>query len=257
MKEFEPEKYLYHYTKFENCLKIISSNELLYSQLSNMNDINELYRPIYSNDIADDLEQEAEEYLGKFQQISLTICGPRMGFDIPSMWGHYADNGNGVCLVLDKKLLINSLKGDIDIFHYAIDYSGEFSPDIIFELIDERKIKPFNEAAIMDYFFKKTGDWSYEQEYRIIHSNADQSTRKKLSLGESLVAVIMHNAPDVPNSQTIFDSDNYKNLSKIFTPKNIWEYSMFLGERNLRDKERNCIWSSKELIDWDRAELGV
>ena len=74
-----------------------------------MNDINELYRPLafyyhprHDNRNNDDIHKKMKEDYYKYQQISLTMDGNRMGFDIPAMWGHYAQNGNGVCLVLTK-----------------------------------------------------------------------------------------------------------------------------------------------------------
>lgn len=247
-----PYNYFYHYTPFESCMKIIKSNTLLFGRLKDMNDINELYRPRFFQQMTEELITEAEAYLEKFQQISLTMNDKRLGFDIHSMWGHYANSGNGVCLVLDKECLFHSLSCLTNVYHDKVKYTDKFSPDILFEQGRAGNIKSFTKRKIKDHFFKKTKDWSNEQEYRILLTNADPSKRMQLPLGTSLHAVILHNAPDVPNSHAIFNSNYFKTLSKIFPQDRIWEYGFFLDNRNLRDFNFNQIWP--EPIDWDSEE---
>ena len=96
---------LYHYTSFESAIKILVSNKLLFGKLSNLNDINESFRPLfYSSSIN---HENALKELSKYKQISLARDGKLKGFAIPSMWGHYAEKGYGVCLVFDKRSCLN------------------------------------------------------------------------------------------------------------------------------------------------------
>ena len=91
----ETEK-LYHYTSFESAIKILASQQLRYSQLKGLNDINESYRPVYlkfdgkfsANKSFKDLENAVQQ----FRQISFAVdeADNHPGFAIPAMWAHYA-----------------------------------------------------------------------------------------------------------------------------------------------------------------------
>lgn len=107
-EQFLRTKRLYHYTKFQSAVKILDSMSLKFGSLDGMNDINERYRPLcipVSNET--NIEAFSEEFykqLSYVKQISLTRdIGKHYGFDIPAMWGHYAEMGEGVCFILDKK----------------------------------------------------------------------------------------------------------------------------------------------------------
>lgn len=124
---------LYHYTTFESAEKILTSNSLKFSKLSNMNDINESYRPVI-----DSLGIEISlEWIG---QISLTQDGYRKGYAIPSLWGHYAQKGNGACLVFNKEKLLGQVDDAFEYYDYiryddaydnTIFTNGEYSGDYI------------------------------------------------------------------------------------------------------------------------------
>ena len=87
------------------------------------------------------------------------------------MWAHYADDSNGVCIVLDKRILDSlnqkKLKG---IFHknQGVSYSLDCS------INEETLNKPYSSAkefVRMNYkevFFKKHKDWSRESEARFL-----------------------------------------------------------------------------------------
>lgn len=121
MSFIETEK-LYHYTSFENALKIIAAGKLRYSRLNGLNDINEAYRvecvdtcgqvssSDYDQDFACISKGVISRALRNFRQISLSMDKEeKPGFAILPMWGHYAQKGKGVCLVFDKKKLLSKL----------------------------------------------------------------------------------------------------------------------------------------------------
>ena len=79
-------------------------------KLAGMNDINESYRPLSSyiedgdssNTDSQKKLEAAESQLKRIRQTSLSMDDETPGFAIPAMWGHYADKGEGICIVFDK-----------------------------------------------------------------------------------------------------------------------------------------------------------
>lgn len=125
-EEFNKTEKLYHYTTFESGLKIIASKKLLFGKLKDMNDINESYRGIfYEEGISED---DVKKELSKYRQCSLTMDSPCSGYYIPAMWGHYAEKGNGICLVFDKKKILSTLTADIH--HNNINYDDDYDSNM-------------------------------------------------------------------------------------------------------------------------------
>lgn len=246
-KEFCDKEKLYHYTNLDSALRIIESNTILFNHLSNMNDINELYRPLFYDNVTEEIETLAKAEMAKYQQISLTRDFCRMGFDIPAMWGHYGDNGKGVCFIFDKKKLIDSIPKTV--YHDKVEYvSQNHSFSVYFETKEE-KIVPFKNEDIKDFFFKKTCDWSYEQEYRLL-IHTDDKCRCKLPLNDAIIALVMRNAREYSENNNGEMSLDYKLLRKIADPQiDILEYDSFCERRHLQipkpgEKLSNEVWNS-------------
>ena len=55
---------VYHYTKFENAIKIISSRSLIFGEFGNMNDIAESRREIFGNIPINKINIELSKYKG-------------------------------------------------------------------------------------------------------------------------------------------------------------------------------------------------
>lgn len=244
-EEFNSVEKLYHFTSFEAACKIVESSTLLFNPLKRMNDINELYRPLafQHNCLSSENLRKMKALVYKHQQISLTRdCRGTMGFDIPAMWGHYADSGNGVCLIFDRNKFLTTLpKGHKkNIVKYI--KANSFSSTIIIN--DEvANNNCFPDKEYLEFFFKKTKDWSYEQEYRIL-IQSDSNERIPLSFQDSLIGAIIHNADDVKEGDSVFGSVNYSVLAKHLS--NIFAYSSFFDERNLIDHDGCEIWSSNK-----------
>lgn len=225
---------LYHYTSFQSALKILASNKLLFGHQKNLNDIYESYRPIFFEKDIDNLDDVLKE-LSRYKQISLTHDKKGNGYAISPMWGHYAEKGNGICLVFDKeKLLLESTKMDCGIVNYYDNYDNSI-------IIKDTNIQSFFKKNVNTLFFTKKKEWEYEQEFRIV-----SRTLKKLPLRDSLMAVIMCYADDVDHGDCIFKSLNYNIIKKIANVP-ILELGAFWGEINLKDKN-NSDWSKNELI---------
>ena len=105
-------QYLYHYTSFESAIKILASQKLLFSTVGTLNDINESSGVDYLSKDITVKEQERFDYLlNSYSQLSFTMdTKNRRGFDIPAMWGHYAERGRGVCFAFDKRMMIKEAR---------------------------------------------------------------------------------------------------------------------------------------------------
>lgn len=223
------EKY-YHYTTFESAIKILESQKLLFSKFERLNDINESYRPIFCNNKKD--RNGFNSIIAQYRQISLTIdLQYHRGFGIPAMWGHYADDGNGACIVIDKNKLCTHIT-DNNYSSGNVEYNNDYDNSIV---IGDEPIKDFLQKYEHELFFKKSYDWSYEQEFRIISKYANES----ISLKGCLIAIIIYTAIDIQQNDSIWNSLNYGILHKIEPSLPILEFSRWFGKQQLIDSNSN------------------
>lgn len=189
-------KLLYHYTKFESALKILASRTLLMNPLANMNDINEVEKYFYSHYTSASFDKRMYDELKKYQLLCFCQDGidwsnnDFFGYNISSMWGHYANNYNGCCLMLEKERLLSKNK-NLFLFSGKIAYNGQNH-----QCIDcncrEDEIPNFVKNNHELFFFKKTEDWSNEQEFRIVSKRNDAKyDRIKIDISDSLIGVIV------------------------------------------------------------------
>lgn len=105
---------LYHFTSFKNACKIVGSKQMRFGKLSQMNDLVESNKMVFQRVVYGNLDEDnlnglfAEKEMHKYQQISFAqdrYVDNRIyeGFNLHPMWGLYADKGNGVCLVFEKR----------------------------------------------------------------------------------------------------------------------------------------------------------
>ena len=225
-EQFLRTKRLYHYTKFQSAVKILDSMSLKFGSLDGMNDINERYRPLcipVSNET--NIEAFSEKFykqLSYVKQISLTRdIGKHYGFDIPAMWGHYAEMGEGVCFILDKKKIEKEAK----LAKYIC--SRVTYLDTHHDFILKKEL-----------FFTKTKDWSYEQEFRILELDAC-SKDSFLNIRNALIAIVLYDN----SSQSVFGMTKYKLIKAISYDIPILEYSNTnLWGISLIDEDGNCNW---------------
>lgn len=226
--------FLYHYTTLDNAIKIVATNTLLFGRMENLNDINESYRNIFGKF---NMITKADNILHKYQRLSFVIDKPyQKGYCIPSMWGHYAESGNGACLVFNKKSLLNCLSSKMasDYVTYSCDFDNSITLD------DEGNINSFFKKYKHELFYTKTKDWEHEQEFRVIQY-FNRNYRARLNLRNSLYAIILHYAADVIKGETVFNSINVDIFKRINRNVKILELGNWLGNVNLRDCEGNEI----------------
>lgn len=91
----------------------------------------------------------------KDAQLNFRIASLTSKDDNPLMWGHYADGMRGVCIEYDIE------ESDLDKVVYSSCYKVDMKKIISGDVVEEVK----------NTFLRKSKDWSYENEYRIIRSD--------------------------------------------------------------------------------------
>lgn len=231
---------LYHYTTLERAISILSSNKLIMGKLAGMNDINESYRPLSSyiedgdssNTESQKKLEAAESQLKRIRQTSLSMDDETPGFAIPAMWGHYADKGEGICIVLDKELLLNKLKRTDGFYFKSVSYEKNFNPCITIREDPEK----FFLQHMDDIFFKKSDDWKYEQEFRIIYRSDNPAY---VDISGCVVALVMCYAKGQNRQDACFGSEAHNKLHLLFPDYPILEWSTDFCGSNLRDNDGN------------------
>lgn len=212
---------LFHFTKFESALKIIATNRLMFGEFVNMNDISESRREIFDKDL--------EREIRLFKSLSFTVDNRnKRAFTIDSLWGYYAEKGNGVCLVFNKEMLINSFR-TLDGFcrngkiHYRKKFSNAIFPESTSYFSAQKEI----ERRYKDIFFTKSFDWKTENEYRFL-IRPNTKSLKNLNFADSLIAIILC----LPLCLEIKETAEYKILKRQ-TKKPILRYTTKLGNKEL------------------------
>lgn len=252
---------LYHYTSLNSAISIISTKSLLFGSLSKLNDLNESWRHIYSRCLDEHVIDECERELESYVQISLTcddnpeVDDSRRGFDIATMWGHYAEGGNGVCIVLNKDRLIKALAQIPHCYHDYVHYKKEYDSAVLF-----KSSNPSEEIRryIEDVFFCKSDEWRNEQEYRIV---------KKSTAGINCVNIsgciegIIYARLGTSRTESPYNSRGHWALDKVrngiplfrYIPRNLNGCRSITSDDD-NDKE---IWSTGDIIDLESGEWRI
>lgn len=167
---------LFHYTKFDSFLKIIQDMTLLPSSFGNLNDLNEGNVSNMNMDKNFLVMYNAEKYINEkchilsFSQ-NYEIDGVVYeGTNHPSLWSHYAQNSEGVCIAIDKKEFTKRNQDILD-SHFKkfedVAYGISNTPDD--DKIDYNANSPeeFIKKNWEPLFFMKHRDWENESEHRL------------------------------------------------------------------------------------------
>lgn len=208
-EQFEKTEKLYHFTSFDTALKIIESNHLRYGRLNNMNDIHENDKIVFvdannhpTDKFPSDVLDELYDEIYKYRQISLTADdneGDKDGFNLHQMWGLYADKGEGVCLIFDKKELEKGF--DSASLHDRVSYDKTVDSYYISLSNTADKVSVEIREHANEIFFHKRREWEHEQEYRLLRRCPLATREEYLFLGHALKFVILssrlHNLDEV------------------------------------------------------------
>jgi len=222
---------LFHFTRLDSAVRILSTGLLRFGKLEDMNDIAESSLTVYSDYLSEgDVEQELKKY--KLLSFTLDTIECR-GYEIDPLWGHYAESGNGVCIVFDKEKLEQRLKST---FHSCrecskIIYEPGITSAAIMQKSDAKK-KSVKDLWIKRnmIFFTKSIDWQYEQEYRfLVKSRKDGEDN--LSIDGCVKAVIIC-SPKF-KGEKVKNSTSYQVLKNLKNQPPILCYQQALGSKQL------------------------
>jgi hypothetical protein len=224
------EKYVYHYTKVDTALNYIlkmgklrlnsfskvndpreSKNWSIITTVSPSSDLNLQEWDALSDVVSDALKRNVK--LVCFSKDSPLAVSQQMpesrisrGFAKPSMWHHYANAHNGVCLVFDINKLNTSFQKQVNannLFSRSVSYSNKgmvpnfhnypFSVNLIgleseHQFIDY--LSKHLEQWLPNLFFSKLNDWSNEAEYRWVYFD-DQQDPILLMFDDALEGIVM------------------------------------------------------------------
>ncbi len=240
---------LFHYTKLSTALfHILPNKKLLLNPIAFMNDIYEM-----DNRLENFWRNWQEEISGfanfehfkenKIKIISFVKDDKVRGFDNQLMWSFYGEKYQGVCLVFDKKKLVDCFKSVFGDYckNEFVSYEHK-NPEKLTSneninlkgtpgyLFDQRS-SIYNSNAIIiwkilqvqnryfDLFFRKNNQWAVENEYRFLvfdNRAADRLCSKSDNLYidymDSLVGVIV--GPKIIKNENWPKLDYLENLSK-------------------------------------------
>lgn len=201
-EQFEKMEKLYHFTSFDTAIKIIESNRLRFGRLNYMNDIHEFEKNVFidinkhpTNKFLSEVLDTLHEEIYKYRQISLTSDreeGDKEGFDLHQMWGLYADKGEGVCLVFDKKEMEKINESDT-IYKGRVQYNKtkELESFLISSSICSVDVLSEIKGRIHELFFHKRIEWEHEQEFRLMKRCPNPIREEYLFFGQALKFIIL------------------------------------------------------------------
>lgn len=211
---------LFHYTNLKAFKLIMEDLTLLSSSFERLNDMNEgnVHNMCLNHNF--DVMHEADKYIKKNCRIisfsqNYDINGyGQEGTNHPAMWAHYADNSNGVCIVIDKEAFIAKNKNILDRYFYKFE-DVEYS---LFNTPKDKKIdyeaktpREFIEKNWQTLFFLKHNDWKNEDEHRLFIMDYDG----KLSIDGCVKYIVL-------GRKFFFDEVRIKELLDIIvTPSSI------------------------------------
>ena len=201
-EQFKRTEKLYHFTSYDTAKLILESNQLRFGRLNNMNDIHENDKLMFADangvgidEFPTDVLDVFYDEIYKYRQISLSSDsekGDQEGFDLHQMWGLYAEKGEGVCLVFDKKELINTINS-LHLHYGRMSYKGtkELESFCISNSSRPDEIRDEVESRLADFYFHKRIEWEHEQEFRVIKRCPNPNREEYLWLSHSLQFIIM------------------------------------------------------------------
>lgn len=222
--------YVYHYTSCDIALThILGNRTLMFNTFKNVNDPRESKHWDVAPFVRAELNLEYRQYDAISKGVSQLlksnaklICFSRdkpeavnawqpealfsRGFAKSSMWHHYANGYEGVCLMFNREKLIkifNEQLGSERLFHGPINYSDKgilpnlhgdpFVIDLLHELDPSSYFlatqSHFNQWH-QQLFLQKLTDWSNEDEYRFVYLDSHPEPRY-LQFGDSLEAIVI------------------------------------------------------------------
>lgn len=245
---------VYHFTSLKTAVKhILVDQQLRLSPYIKTNDPKESKAPVIpwkpSKDFKGSLEKskivrsmiEIYTKVICFSQDRLTSKGKIIkGYNLPTMWAHYADNHCGICLVFKKDELIKNISKTVpsqNLVCAKVRYSNDlnrylrnFRKFTLEDFLYSTKEKVFNDYSgkifklIKSFFLQKRMDWSIECEYRFI-INEFKEGYKYFNYGCSLAEIILGSHVNT-NSTLYREIIEYAKTNNLKISRIHWEFGM-------------------------------
>lgn len=226
LTNFKETQKLYHYTSLTALAEILKSGVLRFGVLPRMNDITEAVKEIYIQHDDEKIEWDkigqVEEELKRIGLISMSQDGTFAGYAINSMWGHYAERGEGCCIIFNKDAIINECK-KLGFRFGEIVYDGAIPQIIVDNKSDGIGIL---ESKFEENFLHKSQDWEHEQEFRIANFNSDDCI-EGLQISDAIIAVVFHTNCKISVFDCPIKQDSLSKLNGI--PALEYHYSHMWG----------------------------
>jgi hypothetical protein len=242
----ETDKYLYHFTTLSTALEYILKDKVIrLSPLKYVNDPKETtWSFMYDESVNKIEEKEWINIFETFRTHSKVFCACSdinrtreeqsqdmmlyrgRGFNHARMWAQYADNHQGVCIVLDKQKLINNCKKSFDgleIYYDTVQYSDELfaaendNPYYIDSELLKTKGHIITAHELIKkhwkhYYFRKLRDWRDEEEFRIVivDNSVDYIYIDIKNALKGIIVGYQFNDVYLPSLRTIVDDINVR-----------------------------------------------
>ena len=173
---------LFHFTGWGSFRQIMKDLSLRPSYFGDLNDLNEANINNMNMNENFMVMYDAERYIKErcrllcfTQNYEINGIGQE-GTNHPAMWAHYANNSDGVCIVIDKDKFIKRNRQILDTHFYQfedVSYSISNTPDD--EEIDynAKTSEEFIKNNWKGLFFLKHKDWENEDEHRLFIMDYD------------------------------------------------------------------------------------
>ena len=208
---------LFHYTKMESFLKILEDLTLLPSSFGKLNDMNEGNVSNMNMNENFMVMYNAEKYIKErchilsFSQNYDEYGFVQEGTNHPAMWAHYAENSNGVCIVIDKDSFIKKNQEILDSHFYRFDdveYNFFNTPNEKMINYNAETPEEFIKNNWKGLFFMKHKDWEKEDEHRLFIMDYDE----KLSIKGCIKYIVL-------GRKVFFDQSKLKEImDKVVEP---------------------------------------
>lgn len=173
----EGNNYLFHYTNAKSFFKILEDMTLKLSSFNKLNDINEANLSNFDMNHDFLIKYNAEQYIKNKCSLLCFTQNHKLdsetyikGYNHPAMWSHYANNRDGVCIVIDKTKFKEINK---EVFKNSFFYTLE---EVQYEMQNANDLElktgakspqDFVKDNYRQLIFYKHIDWNYEDEVRL------------------------------------------------------------------------------------------
>jgi hypothetical protein len=189
MEDNKYPEYIYHYTKAENLFLILPKIRLKLNVISKTNDPVEV-QDYFEYQICSGKTKQFSPYdLGKIivnYDKATIVCFSgndiKKGYNLPTMWAHYAENFKGVALKIHTKTF---LKENSKFEHfYPVEY---LTPGAIKSIMYDEECTPCDMNIIKAKLYRKREEWFSENEWRLSSIKGEEFCTIKNSLNSIIL----------------------------------------------------------------------